>query len=165
MQRKNLILAVGWGHLIGGGLLIAGLLFPTRLLGTGPPSWPDYWYLAGLPLATLSIVSGLMLLRRRPGARRIAALVEGLQLFGFYTGSSGYIFQSGIQLLLVLMPTYTGASVSATSQFGIGPAMSGPSSFVLIDLFTPIAWWLLWRGRPEVPKFENPVSATPPPAA
>jgi hypothetical protein len=147
MSRLRFATLLGWTHLLGGIAGLAGFLLPSRSVGNQAAAWPAYWYAVGTPLAGLSVVSGLLLLRRRPGARRVASVVEGLQALGFHTGGFGFLFHSGLQVTLLVTPAATELGASAMSQFGVGPAMRVAQPFVMIDLLTPVALWLLWRTR------------------
>jgi hypothetical protein len=144
MRRPSLFAVVGWAHLLGGAFGLAGL---TVLSGPYRATWPGYWYVAGGALYALSVASGVALLRRRPAGPRLAAAVEGLQLVAFHTGRFGYLYYSGLQLLLVVTPTQAHVSGGFVSQFGIGPAMQVREPFVAIDGATLLVWWLLRRAR------------------
>ena len=147
MRQSLLITIIGAAHLLGGLLGLAAFLFPSVFgLDQIARRWPDYWVLAGMLLYTASIGSGILLLRNRASARRVASVVEGLQFIAFSTGGAGYLFYSGIQGLLLITPYRIEVSANFISSFGIGSAMKATEPFLTLDLFTPVAWWLLWRG-------------------
>ena len=157
MSRDRILILVGWVHLLGG---IVGLAAPLVPDAVGPRR-PAYWYIATVVLYGLSVASGLALLRRRQLARRLATVVEGLQLVAFHTGRFGFLFYSGIQALLLITPTHVSVSANIQVQFGIGPAMNVTEPFLAIDLFTLVMWWILWRARAE-PTVQTSVSPAAP---
>ena len=135
---------IAWSHLLGG---IAGLsllaLTPFPRGGSGPP---DIWVVGSLALFGLSVASGISNLRRRPSGPRLSATVELLQLVQFQSGTFGYMYMSGIQVLLVVSTTTFTFSPGVRSGFWLGGGVSS-APYIAIDLFSVFALWMLRRAR------------------
>jgi hypothetical protein len=152
VKRTRLLTFIAWSHLVAGLFGLVAAAWPGLL---GIPTPPLYWRVVACGLYTLSVASGIALLRRHPAARVLASLVEGAQLVAFHTGRVGYMFYSGFQVLLLFTPSRVNLSANVQAQFGIGVTMQVVEPFVAVDIVTLLAWWTLWRaGR-------NP-SAIPP---
>jgi hypothetical protein len=142
VKRTRLLTFIAWSHLIAGLVGLVAAAWPGLL---GIPTPPPDWRAIACVLYTLSIASGIALLRRHQAARALTSLVEGAQLVAFHTGHSGYLFYSGFQVLLLFTPSRVNVSANVQAQFGIGAAMQVVEPFVAIDVVTLLIWWILWR--------------------
>ncbi len=141
---------LGWSHLLGGlnGYLGLGMVMFGRDQRLAR-ALPETWYFGAVVLFGVSLASGVTLLRSpEPRGRRLAAVVEGLQLVGFHTGHVGYTFYAGLQVLAYVSGDMVRLMANANSQFWLGAGQPQAGSFVAVDLLTLVAWVALWRSAP-----------------